>query len=208
MKSTLVIIFLALTLGIGGGIFYFHNLRQASLVVPNAIGQSVVQPTALPQVMGAASSDQTLKGIPKYLTISKININSAVESVGLDSQGRMDVPKGADNVGWYNLGAKPGQKGNVVFDGHLDKATGEPAVFWNLKKVLPGDTIAVSDDQGQRYTYKVTQTKSYPWDNFPLQDVFGPTDKSRLNLITCSGAWDKQTQNYSTRTVVYSELIP
>ena len=72
--------------------------------------------------------------LPQTLHIPKINVAAAIEQVGLDTQGRMDVPEDADNVAWYKLGYKPGQKGNAVLAGHYDKETGEPAVFWDISK--------------------------------------------------------------------------
>ncbi len=145
--------------------------------------------------------------LPKTLSIPKINVTAAVESVGLDAQKAMDVPKDSDNVGWYNLGVKPGEKGNAVIDGHLDKVTGAPAVFWNISKLVPGDTLSVKDENGRTISFSVTKVTKYPYDNFPLQDVFGPSEKHRLNLISCNGVWNSKTHNYSQRTVVYSEQI-
>src|SRR5438128_2185263 len=66
---------------------------------------------------------------PTTIRIPAIHINARVESVGLDSEGHMAVPKVPANVAWYNLGPKPGEDGNAVIDGHIDTITGEPAVF-------------------------------------------------------------------------------
>lgn len=145
--------------------------------------------------------------VPVHITIPAINVDTAVGSVGMDSQGRMDVPKTSDDTAWYDLGFKPGEKGSAVIDGHLDKVTGAPAVFWNLKNLQSGDKITITDAHNQSYTFVVTSVMQYPWNDFPLQQVFNTTDKPRLNLITCSGTWDEGTHNYSTRTVVYSELM-
>lgn len=39
-------------------------------------------------------------------------------------------------------------------------------------------------------------------------EVFGLSDgKSRLNLITCEGTWDEESQNYSKRLVVFAEKV-
>ncbi len=60
---------------------------------------------------------------PKILSIPKLEVNAEIETVGLDNKGAMDVPKNAMNVAWYNLGPKPGEKGNAVMAGHLDTIT-------------------------------------------------------------------------------------
>lgn len=149
----------------------------------------------------------TQPGVPVKLIIPKIHVQATVESVGMDYQGRMDIPKNVDNVAWYNLGSKPGDIGNAVIDGHFDKVTGAPAVFYALNTLSPGDKIISIDARGEKYTFLVVRKKDYLFDKFPLHEVFGSSDKPMLNLITCQGIWNKKTKNYSQRTVVYSELL-
>lgn len=144
-------------------------------------------------------------GLPLSLSIPKINVDASVESVGLDAKKAMDVPKDADNGGWYNLGPRPGQKGNSVIAGHYDRANGSPAVFWDLNKLTQGDKIMLKDDKGKERTFSVVRTAKYPYNDFPLQEVFGQSSKPMLNLITCQGAWNTGTRNYSERLVVYAE---
>jgi hypothetical protein len=38
-------------------------------------------------------------------------------------------------------------------------------------------------------------------------DVFGPSKQTRLNLITCKGTFNRATQNYDKRLVVFSEMV-
>ena len=117
----------------------------------------------------------------------------------------MDVPKTDHTVGWYKLGYKPGEKGNAVFAGHLDKADGSPAVFWKISDLKAGDKIMTTDSKGKSYTFTVTRLTKYPYDAFPLNEVFGNSDKAKLNLITCEGAWNSAERIYSHRLVVYSQ---
>lgn len=142
---------------------------------------------------------------PLTLSIPSIGVNAHIEDVGMDSQGRMDVPTDWWDVGWYKLGPKPGQKGNVVIDGHLDSPTG-PAVFWHLQDIVPGEQVVVTDASGNQYTYVVSTVKTYSYDQVPLTLVFGPSDQYNLNLITCTGVFDRTSKNYSERQVVYSTL--
>lgn len=144
-------------------------------------------------------------GIPVTLYIPKISVNVSLESVGMDSLGRMDVPKDANHAAWYNLGYKPGEVGNSVIDGHLDTPYG-PSIFYNLSSLTSGDEIIITDSNGGTKKFKVTQTVSYPFDRLPMNQVFGSSDKSHLNLITCGGIWNQVARNYSNRVVVYSNL--
>lgn len=146
-------------------------------------------------------------GIPTTISISSLNVNSvSIEQVGLAPDGRMAVPSNFVNTGWYSLGPKPGEIGNSVIAGHFDTPSGAPSVFWDLKTMQPGDEIQITDEGGKTRTFKVTENETFPDATFPLERVFGKTDRKMLNLITCSGAWDTGSRNYSDRVVVFSEL--
>lgn len=143
---------------------------------------------------------------PKLLYIPKLNVYAVIENVGVDDTGKMETPKDFNDVGWYDLGFRPGAQGSAVIDGHLDTVTGAPAVFYYLSKLQPGDQIIVTDNNGTQYTFDVKEKVSYPYDNAPINQIINSTDKKRLNLITCNGTWDYKTHNYSNRIVIYSEL--
>lgn len=157
-------------------------------------------------VVERATPTQVPVSPPLRLTIEKLGIEAAIEQVGLDAKNNMDVPKQVDNVAWYQLGAQPGDAGNAVIAGHLDSYTG-PAVFYNLGSLEAGDEVAVTHADGSISRFRVTQKSSYPYDQFPIADVFGPTDNKRLNLITCEGDYSQATKLYSHRIVIYTELI-
>jgi LPXTG-site transpeptidase (sortase) family protein len=125
----------------------------------------------------------------------------------MDEEKRMDTPKDADNGAWYNLGYKPGQVGSAVIAGHLDKENGDPAVFWRVTELNTGDKIIITDVKDQTYTFEVMDIQKYPYDDFPLQKVFGSSSKPMLNLITCQGDWDSKAKNYSHRMVVFAQLV-
>lgn len=190
--------------GIGSSVGY--TIAHPPIVVKKQILS--VQPTqslVLPQK--TSPTPQVTPGIPQTITIPKIHVAAVVESVGMDSQGRMDVPQNAVDTAWYKPGFRPGMKGSAVIDGHLDRVTGAPAVFWDLKELTPGDTISVTEDNGKTYTFSVERIVKYPDNSFPIKDVFASSEVPMLNLITCNGTWDKNTKNYSDRLVVYSKLI-
>lgn len=156
-----------------------------------------------------SSSKQAVENEPSApvkVRIPTINVDTQVERVGVDSEGRMDVPKDAGNTSWFGPGFKPGTKGNAVLAGHYDREDGSPAVFWDLSKLEKGDEIVVEDERGQEFVFLVTNIQDFPYDDFPIEEVFGAYGVPRLNLITCRGEWNENTENYSHRTVVFSEL--
>lgn len=202
MRKILIILILISGLGLGVGLFN-------SLVKSGEITQVTVP---IPSPSATITREFKIEPYsevlaPSSFSIPKLGVKSVmVESVGLDGQNKMDIPKDEENVAWYNLGAKPGEVGNAVLAGHYDKKTGEPAVFYDLSKLEPGDELVVMDKGNTEYIYKVTKKVSYELDEFPLQEVFGTSHEPRLNLITCEGTYDKSSKLYSHRLVVYSEL--
>ncbi|HEX8228691.1 MAG TPA: class F sortase [Chloroflexia bacterium] len=146
--------------------------------------------------------------LPAYLTIPTMGVVSKVEHVGVDKDNNMDIPKEAMNVGWFKPGAIPGNPGNSVMDGHLNWYGIPEAVFFHLDKLKAGDRVYVRDDRGRDRAFVVTKQQVCVWNNCPLMDVFGPTKQTRLNLITCQGNFNRATQNYEKRLVVFTEMVP
>jgi LPXTG-site transpeptidase (sortase) family protein len=203
-KIALLAVFLVIiAFGLGAGSGIAQKLKQPGpnaqvLNAKDSVQNPVNPPTAVPAVSYAT---------PQTIRIPKINVNASIESVGLDSQKRMDVPKNSSDVAWYDLGYKPGQKGNAVIAGHYDRKDGSPAVFWDLAKLAPGDKIYVTDVTGKEQTFEVTGNQKFPYDNFPLKEVFGDSSDAMLNLITCQGTWNSTTGMYSHRSVIFSKLV-
>ncbi|MDO6657173.1 class F sortase [Anaerobacillus sp. 1_MG-2023] len=144
--------------------------------------------------------------IPAHLSIPAINVDAKVEHVGQLPDGQMDVPKDERNVGWYKPGAKPGEIGNAVLAGHVDNKTG-PSVFYHLDDLVPGDIVTVTDVNGSAYDFEVQNVESYPRNQAPLEKVFGTNSKSGLNLITCTGTFDRDAGTHEERLVVYTTLL-
>lgn len=166
-----------------------HPTGTASTIIPTQI------PTPTPTLPP-----------PQYFTIPKIQVAAEVEPVGTDSEGIMQLPTKLTKVGWYSLGHRPGERGNAVIAGHLDSATGAGAIFYSLSQLEPGDAMIITDTMNTSYTYIVIRKEMYPYDQVPISEVFGPSDKKLLNLITCTGQWNAELHNYSHRMVIFSEL--
>lgn len=143
-------------------------------------------------------------GLPVQLRIPAIGVDAYIEHVGLTEDLAMGVPSKTENVAWYKLGYRPGERGTAVIAGHLDTVTGAPAVFWRLESLEPGDEITVRGLDGIRRRFIVESRARYLYDEAPVQRIFGPAEAPRLALITCQGAWDRANRNYSHRVVVYA----
>ncbi|RAQ98308.1 class F sortase [Thermogemmatispora tikiterensis] len=148
-------------------------------------------------------------GVPMRLRIPAIGVDAIVEAVGVTASGELEVPvrQPWDDVGWYRLGPRPGERGSAVIDGHLDRPGGAPAVFWRLRELKPGDVVQVLDTQGEWWSFRVHALAYYPPTQAPLQQIFADTSGHYLNLITCAGDWIASEHQTQLRLVVYTTLI-
>ncbi|GCE45717.1 LPXTG-site transpeptidase (sortase) family protein [Thermosporothrix hazakensis] len=142
------------------------------------------------------------------LEIPAIKLKAPVESVGILPTGEMGLPTHNpwEHVGLYRFGPKPGEKGSAVIAGHLDRPGGKPAVFWDLRRLQPGDRILISSGQ-ERQTFKVIRLVTYKPTEAPLNEIFGRSDGYYLNLITCAGDWVPELQRTTERLVVFTQRV-
>jgi LPXTG-site transpeptidase (sortase) family protein len=144
------------------------------------------------------------QGFPVRLKIPKINVDAAIEYVGVTDEGVMAVPSSTTNTGWFDLGPIPGEKGSAVIAGHLNSEEGEAAVFTNLYLLHKGEMIYVEDNQGTSIAFVIREIREY--DPGYAEDVFSRNDGVYLNLITCGGVWNDIKKTYSKRLVVFAEI--
>lgn len=153
----------------------------------------------------AMAEGQVPRGLPTRIKIPKINLDAEIEYVGLTPHGEMATPESTSNVGWYELGVRPGEEGSAVIAGHYGWGEGKASSFDELHKLRVGDTFSVEDDAGGVTTFVVRANRRYdPEDD--ASGVFTSTDGgAHLNLITCEGDWDPVSKSYSKRLVVFAD---
>lgn len=183
------------------------------LIVTGALAAILFKQATVKQIVRniesskSTSTKENIKrsGLPQKINIPEIGVNTNVELVGIDDNGRMEVPKDPNNVGWFEYGPRPGEIGSAVIAGHLDSKTG-PAIFYKLSSLKINDSIEIIDQDGITHYFKVSDKKIYQDNNFPIDEVFTKSDSSRLNLITCAGTYDKVAKNYNNRMVIFGTL--
>lgn len=170
------------------------------------MGSSSQTPRNLISGKSVIFPEQVSLGLPIRLKIPKINVNAAVEYVGLTPNGAMDVPKITGEVAWFDLGSRPGENGSAVIAGHYGRLkNGTGSVFDNLSKLHKGDKLYIQDDRGVTTAFVVVDSRNYD-PNADASSVFGSNDgKAHLNLITCEGVWNKTQKSYSKRLVVFTD---
>lgn len=147
-------------------------------------------------------------GKPVRIKIPKIDVDSAIEYVGLKSNGEMDMAKNPDSVAWFNLSSHPGNIGSAVIAGHYGIwKSGKATVFNNLNKLVKGDQLSIEDDKGITISFIVGESRIFD-PEADASEVFSSSDeKSHLNLIACSGTWDQDSKSYSKRLVVFTDKV-
>ncbi len=180
------------------------------LIVLGVVAYNYNQHVTLPNVASTPAPWQ-----PTHLRIPRMGIDTNVISVGTTPSGQMDAPVSKainspywTSVFWYGPGAAPGQAGNAVIAGHVDRVGGDPAVFWSLDTLKVGDPIFVTTGHKDTLKFVVERVVHYPADassDDVLNAVFGSTTEHHLNLITCSGVWTGQ--GYDQRLVVFTTQV-
>ena len=176
-----------------------------------------LHPTATSTATSLPSPTATPYPLPFWITAPNAHIDASVIQVGADANGAMAAPEGPNDdpiwftTFWWDLGPKPGQIGNAVIAGHLDRKDGSPAVFWFLRSLKIGDSVYVRNGDGITLHFVVNEIETYlnptggP-DNPVLQKIFGPASTANLNLITCAGDWTGT--EYNKKLVVFTTLAP
>jgi LPXTG-site transpeptidase (sortase) family protein len=143
---------------------------------------------------------------PRYLTIDKIGVHARVFAVGLAADGSIATPGNVYDTGWYTKSSLPGEQGAVLIDGHVSSWTTN-GVFYDLKKLIAGDNVAIERGDGKIFTYKVVRTTVYDADKVDMQAATSPVvaGKPGLNLITCTGKVKPGTSEFTQRLVVFTQ---
>lgn len=177
------------------------------VLVFNANKPVKTSPQQTKKVEAAQKQQAVIYGVPVKLKIPKISVDAAVSLVGLTQGGDMQAPTGGQEVGWYKMGARPGNNGTAVIAGHYGQwENGEGSVFDNLNKLQKGDEIYIQDENDATVAFVVRELKLYKQDQKdPAVFNFASDGKAYLTLITCQGAWNAGQSSYSDRLVVFAE---
>jgi sortase (surface protein transpeptidase) len=143
---------------------------------------------------------------PVSLTIPLIGVKTRLITLGLTTDGALQVPSTTSVAGWYTGSPRPGAVGSAIIVGHIDSLSG-PGVFFRLSELRRGNDVYVERADGTTAEFRVTSVQSYLKDQFPTQTVYGPTPDAELRLITCGGAFDPATGHYLSNIVVYATEV-
>ncbi len=187
-------------------VFSFFSLLVFGTVMARATLYSSSEDVT-PAFISTAFAKDKNPTYPNTLSIPSLDINAKVQQVGITTKGRMATPSNFKDVGWYRYGAKPGENGTAVIDGHLDNGLAFPAVFNKLGDIKVGDDIYVTNGESKTLHYVVTGSTLYDF-NAEAVDVFAQNKNEKtLKLITCAGNWIDAFRTHDKRLVVSATLV-
>jgi Sortase domain len=137
---------------------------------------------------------------PVQILIPALDVHRAVEKIGVNQAGVLNLPVNAWNAGWFEYGPVPGAPGDAVIEGHSGYP-GKPLLFARLASLRPGARIIVVLADRSRRLFIVVSMSTVPVGSYPagLADPYGPP---RLTLVTCTGYFDKKNYTSSERLLV------
>lgn len=155
---------------------------------------------------GDAAASGPGAALPARVEIPRLGIAGPVEPLGLNATGNPVVPKAPTDIGWYRDSVPPGERGTSVLYGHVTWE-GQPATFFRLAEIAPGDKVRVRRSDGSVAVFSVYGIAEYRKKEFPSDQVYGATSEPTLRLITCSGEYDQASDSYRSNLVVYAVMI-
>jgi LPXTG-site transpeptidase (sortase) family protein len=209
-NSLVAVAIILLMIGLGISLYNWHynevaSQQAAKLIFEanhniNHTAPSTIKPTA-----SDIASYVVAPTLPRYLIIPKLSVDARIVSVGVSTQGALETPNNVYDTAWYNKSSQPGQLGAMLINGHISSWTAR-GVFYGLKTLQPGDTIAVQGGNGAVFTYKVVKTKVYDANNVDMAAAMSSINPSKpgLNLISCTGDVISGTSEFNERIIVFS----
>lgn len=167
--------------------------KPSFVIAPTAQKAIVLVPRAVQEIPQA------------HLKIPKIGVDAVIKEMGMTSEGAMAVPSNSIDVGWFSPGTRPGETGSAVIGAH-SLWNSEAGVFAHLDQLQKGDVVSVVDAKGVATSFVVRDIRTYDAADTDT-GIFESENGVHLNLITCSGQWDPATQTYTTRLVVFTDVV-
>ena len=145
--------------------------------------------------------------IPKRIYLKDLMKDGYIQMVGIDQYDQVAVPSNVHMAGWYVNSVRPGQEGLSIMTGHRDGVMTK-GIFRYLENSKVGDTIEIEYGDGSMRYFEVIDIKEVSIeDAYDLMYERVEGIDIQLNLITCSGRYNRRTRTYDNRAIVISKGI-
>ena len=149
----------------------------------DAAGAPPTAPSASPSALQMEASE------PAALEVPSLEVDSPLLRLGQqDGKDLVELPNPVTKPGWFEKSATPGEPGVATIVGYIERGPEEPGAFVQLAKLKEGHEIHVSRDNGSTATFTVDKIEYYAEGEMPAEEVYTPSDRPELRIITCGGA--------------------
>jgi sortase (surface protein transpeptidase) len=174
--------------------------------VPEGTGN---EPAEAEVPKAAMSAYKVSPELPRYIRIPELSVVARVKHSGVTKEGAIDAPANINDVSWYNQSAKPGSEiGASLLLGHVSGWT-SPGVFKKINQLKSGMRFEIEMGSGEKITYEVTHGQSIPLSMLNMGEILTPevAGEHDLKLMTCSGRFNREADQYEERYVVYAKIV-
>lgn len=145
---------------------------------------------------------------PKRIVISKIGVDSLVQNVGIDQNQQIAVPNNIHIAGWFVDSVRPGESGLSIIDGHVNGVSSDEGVFKRLNELSEGDTVQIIMGDDSVVDFNVYSNQEIATaDSASVLYSQVPEIENQLNLITCTGNFDRAVRQYDKRQITVLERV-
>ena len=144
--------------------------------------------------------------LPRMISIPAIQVNARILHLGVDDKNVLKSPSNIFDTGWYLSSARPSDtQGAMLIDGHVSGPT-KHGVFYDIKKLKKGDEIIVERGDTRKDTFEVQEVVTTLADDVDMAALLRSVDETKLglNLITCGGRFNAETNTFESRTQVFA----
>lgn len=145
--------------------------------------------------------------VPVLVSVPALGVSAPVDPVGVDPEGRMELPADVDRVGWYRFGPVPGGGGSAVLAGHVDDREQGLGVLAPLRRAAVGDEVLVTDSTGTAGRWRIVSRELIEKRALPQDALFRRDGPPRLVLVTCGGPFVPESGSYRDNVVVVAEPV-
>jgi LPXTG-site transpeptidase (sortase) family protein len=206
LLSMAVIVFLA-------GVFAsLYSLKEDKQITETVAAQSANPDSEVSEDKPSAEAVRNYSvspEMPKLIKIPKLGTTARISQIGLKSNGQLDVPKNIHDAAWYKDSALPGSPGGAsIIDGHVSGPT-QKGVFHNLSNLISGDIVTIEKGNGENINYRVIKVETLAVNDVNMANMLVPITPGShgLNIISCTGKYDTEKNDFEQRVLVYTEKI-
>jgi LPXTG-site transpeptidase (sortase) family protein len=144
---------------------------------------------------------------PRSIYSRELGVDGFIQQVAINKSGNVAAPSNINLAGWYVNSNLPGLEGLSIIDGHVN-GKHKGGIFKQLSKAKVGMRFDIEYGDRTTKTFEVVAKKqvSERQSSSILFAKDGAID-SQLNLITCGGDFDRQTNAYVDRIIVIAKLV-